>query len=256
MGLLHSFRKYKRYLKTGKRIVEDQFFMATHKMTIAELKKEPSRTEIISFFVRLVAAEHYLEIGVRNPDHNFNKINCANKFSVDPGLEFKANPATFKLTSDRFFEQLKNGALSIPSTYTFDVIFIDGLHTADQVEKDIENSLKHLSENGVIIMHDCNPPTEFHQRECFPFKNSPARHNWNGTTWKAYYKFRHQPSLFSACFDTDWGVAVLSKKAFPDFNQLPHIENNFFEYDVLQQNRERHLNLIDFNQWKNKLQHD
>jgi hypothetical protein len=28
---------------------------------------------------------------------------------------------------------------------------------ADQVSKDIENSLNHLHHNGFIVMHDCNP---------------------------------------------------------------------------------------------------
>ncbi|RDK84818.1 class I SAM-dependent methyltransferase [Marinirhabdus gelatinilytica] len=253
MGFLDNYRKYKKFFREGKRIVNDPFFTQAQIATRKELKKEPSRTEIINFFIKTLSGTKYLEIGVRNPDHNFNKIACENKYSVDPGLEFKENPATFKMTSDVFFGKLRSETLTIPSNIQFDVIFIDGLHTADQVEKDLQNSLQYLSKDGVIILHDCNPPTEFHQRECFNFKNSPAKHNWNGTTWKAYYKFRHEPSLYSACFDTDWGVAVLSRKQFPAFNALEKIENRYFGYDILQNNRTRHLNLLDFNVWKNKL---
>ena len=48
----------------------------------------------------------YLEIGVRNPQHNFNHIKANKKYSVDPGVEFKSNPVDFKITSDVFFLKL------------------------------------------------------------------------------------------------------------------------------------------------------
>ncbi|HIB49065.1 MAG TPA: class I SAM-dependent methyltransferase [Flavobacteriaceae bacterium] len=253
MGFLDSYRKRKKVFKDAVQVFRHPFYIETRRLSLEENKKEPSRTEIINFFVETVSAEHYLEIGVRNPDDNFNKINCANKYSVDPGLEFAENPATFKVTSDQFFKELAAGALSLPLSIKFDVIFIDGLHTADQTEKDIQNSINYLTEEGVILLHDCNPPTEFHQRECHGFKHSPAQNYWNGTTWKAFYKFRRQPSLYSACFDTDWGVGILSKRNFPAFNRLEQLENTYFEFDILNKNRSQHLNLLDFNLWKNKL---
>jgi hypothetical protein len=159
------------------------------------------------------------------------------------------------MTSDVFFEKLKSNELSgLDNTVKFDVIFIDGLHLADQVEIDIKNSLNYIKEDGFIVLHDCNPPTEFHQREDYYFRNSPARGYWNGTTWKAYYKYRHHKDLYSICFDTDWGVAVLSKKQLPHFNTLIEpIYNPFYEYLVLDKNRQQFLNLIDFNDWKKSI---
>ena len=56
----------------------------------------------------------------------------------------------------------------------FDLIFIDGLHLANQVQKDIENSLKFIKDEGFIVLHDCNPPSEYHQREDYSYVNSPA----------------------------------------------------------------------------------
>ena len=38
-------------------------------------------------------------------------------------------------------------------------------HLEYQVDKDIDESIKFLSKDGFIILHDCNPPSEFHQRE-------------------------------------------------------------------------------------------
>jgi hypothetical protein len=40
------------------------------------------------------------------------------------------------------------------------VIFIDGLHTFEQTLQDSYNSLNYLAQGGVIILHDCNPPSE------------------------------------------------------------------------------------------------
>mgnify|MGYP003381534756 CR=1 FL=1 len=38
------------------------------------------------------------------------------KYSVDPGVEFKENPVDFKMTSDDFFQKITNG--TIPVSYT------------------------------------------------------------------------------------------------------------------------------------------
>ena len=75
-----------------------------------EIAKNPKRFEIINFLLEQFKRETtYLEIGVRNPNHNFNKINADSKHSVDPGVEFKSNPVDFQLTSDAFFEALSAG---------------------------------------------------------------------------------------------------------------------------------------------------
>ena len=39
----------------------------------------------------------------------------------------------------------------------YDLVFVDGLHIADQVERDIVNSLAALAPGGMVVLHDCNP---------------------------------------------------------------------------------------------------
>ena len=237
--------------KLAKRISKDPHFSAGKIATQTEVNKRPTRTEIINFFLSKTASENYLEIGVRDPDDNFKHIVSQNKVSVDPGVEFAENPVDYQMTSDVFFRQLSENTTKLKKNTRFDVVFIDGLHLAGQVEKDIRNSLAHIKEDGFIILHDCNPPTIFHQRENYGFHNSPAKAYWNGTTWKAFYKFRHEKNLYSICFDTDWGVAVLSKMERPGFNNLElPIANSYFEYLELEKNRKAHLNLTDFESWK------
>ncbi len=167
---------------------------------------------------------------------------------MDPGLEYKANPVDFKLTSDEFFAQLQENKLKLASDFKFDIIFIDGLHLAEQVERDIENAMKHISNTGFVILHDCNPPTEYHAREDYSFFNSPARECWNGTTWKAFYKAR--ANYYSCCIDSDWGLGILSKTAQTGFNKLElPLTNKFYEYSVLEQNRTKDLNLLSFDEF-------
>lgn len=227
-------------------IINDKYFLETAELSRLENNKTPSRTEIINYFLN--AKGSYLEIGVRNPDDNFNKIIADVKYSIDPGVEFEQNPVDFKMTSDAFFEKLNKKEIDIKNK--FNVIFIDGLHLAEQLERDIFNALDYISEDGFIILHDCNPPTSFHQREVFEFKNSPAKNLWNGTSWKAFYKIRHLKDLFSVCFDTDWGVAIISKKPHRGFNNIARpIDNPYFEFNKLEGNRQEYLNLQTFDKW-------
>jgi len=245
---MNIFKKLKTYNKHGRRVVNDPLHKNTLELTKSELKKTPRRTEVINFLLTLFNRETcYLEIGVRNPADNYNHINAGKKYSVDPGVEFKERSIDFKMTSDSFFEKLnKNEILS--KDIQFDVIFIDGLHLAEQVELDIKNSLDFIKDDGFIVLHDCNPPTEWHARENYEYKNSPASGYWNGTTWKAFLKSRFNPKLYSCCIDTDWGVGILSKK-HPIGNSIENT-NTFFEFKVFDKNRKESLNLINFDELK------
>lgn len=246
--MIKSIRKK---LKLAISVMRDKIYQSTSNLTSKEIDKRPFRTEIINYFLSLTAGENYLEIGTRNPDDNYNKIMCKNKISVDPGVEFEDASITYKLTSDDFFHKLSTNVLKDKNNIRFDVIFIDGLHTANQVDRDIKNSLDYIKDDGFIILHDCNPPTEYHQREDYYFQNSPARGYWNGTTWKAFYKYRHHSDLYSICFDTDWGVGILVKQKINGFNRIDsEIDNPYFEYREFHLKREEYLNLQDFEAWK------
>ncbi|WP_100612251.1 class I SAM-dependent methyltransferase [Confluentibacter lentus] len=69
------------------------------------------------------------------------------------------------MTSDEFFQKLSaNDILS--NSIKFNVIFIDGLHLAQQADRDIKNAIKYIKNDGFIVVHDCNPPSEWHARGC------------------------------------------------------------------------------------------
>ncbi|PTX44076.1 methyltransferase family protein [Christiangramia gaetbulicola] len=235
------------YLKGRKFLHDDHYLEVNHK-SFLENRKRPFRTGIINHLLSLFHNQtNYLEIGVRNPDHNFNLIKADKKYSVDPGLEFKSNPVDFKMTSDYFFKKLSSGKILAPDI-KFDVIFIDGLHLADQVDRDIKNSLNHIKDNGFIVLHDCNPPSEWHAREIHKYWHTPAKHYWNGTTWKAFYKWRCEPGVNSCCIDSDWGVGILSKNQ--PIGNCTKNSNPFFEFQIFDETRINSLNLIDFKEFK------
>ena len=202
-----------------------------------------SRINTINHIIGKYEFNKYLEIGIRFPDDCFNHINCELKDSVDPGYENSNNPAIYPYTSDSFFNLLETNQTDKPSDYKWDVIFIDGLHISYQVEKDIQNSLNHLSENGVIILHDCNPPSI--DRSVEDFWGQP----WNGTVWKAIYKLRcSKPDIDICVLDWDEGVGIIKKGK----QKLYSFDNPYFEYRLFERERNQAINLIspqDLNSW-------
>jgi hypothetical protein len=201
------------------------------------------RYDIINKIIKENGFKSYLEIGVCNPADCFDKIECENKDSVDPGVEFTDNPVKYPVTSDYFFSLLNNNDLDLHPDYKWDVIFIDGLHISTQVMKDVLNSLQHLSWNGYILLHDCNPPTIDMARE--DYKINGVYKPWNGTTWKVMYWVRtHRGDLQSCVVDTDWGIGIIRKGM-----SLPiSFDNPFYEYNQMSSNRVNDLGLISINE--------
>lgn len=201
------------------------------------------RIEVINFLIEKYFDENvrYLEIGVADPSACFDHINSKNKTSVDPAIEHHDMQIDYQLTSDTFFEKLENGELKeFPSDYQWDIIFIDGLHLAEQVYKDIQNSLKHITITGFIILHDCNPPSweNAHSDHEYYLNNGGY---WNGTTWKAFYRFRTESKYKTYTVDTDQGLGIIETGNMG--MSAPH-ENPWYEYGVFSKNRQSALNLI------------
>ena len=164
-----------------------------------------------------------LQLKVQNPDSNFNLIQCSKKTDVDPDPLSKA---THILSSDKFF------ALN---EIKYDLIFIDGLHTAEQVLKDCENALKVLNENGIIVWHDVNPSSEIMQR--VPRESR----QWTGDVWKAWVVMRGCKDLEMTAYDIETGLGVMKKG-----EQDPLLITEDLNYENLNKNRKEWLNLKEY----------
>lgn len=194
-----------------------------------------NRKEIIQFLIDKFNYQSYLEIGLSN-GKNINSIKCHMKIGVDPVLkEFKnKNFIAIEMTSDEYFEN---------HIVKYDIIFIDGLHHADQVHRDIENSLKFLNECGTIVCHDMNPHRE--KMQIVPRIQS----TWTGDCWKAWVKLRKErKDLTMFVVDTDYGCGIIQNGEQEILKtDLPITYENFAS------NKKEWLNLISVEEFKERI---
>jgi len=91
--------------------------------------------------------------------HNVRTWNCDysrglfEETLMTPGY-FNEDSAVFCGTSTEFFEYIK------PTKARFSVSFIDGDHMIETVAEDFWNCYKNTIKNGLIFLHDTNPPDE------------------------------------------------------------------------------------------------
>lgn len=153
------------------------------------------RAALLNHLIVCHGYRSYLEIGVHRRGDLHDRVHAAVKCCVDPD---PAAEADYVMTSDAFMAEDRG--------LRFDLIFIDGLHTGEQVARDIENSLRLLRPGGAIMLHDLNPPTAFHARPEF----IPDNVAWNGTSWEGYAHHRAtRPDLEMYVVDADWGCGFV-----------------------------------------------
>ena len=149
------------------------------------------RWDLIEYLINKYKYSDYLEIGC-DQDQLFSKVRIKNKTGVDP-----VSGGNIRKTSDEFFRENKN---------KFDIIFIDGLHTYNQVKKDILNSINCLKDEGIVLVHDCMPDSL--SKQAVP----RYRMSWNGDVWKAIVDLRQNEYLEIYTCKIDQGIGVIKKK--------------------------------------------
>lgn|SRR5574344_119564 len=182
------------------------------------------RTDIINLLIKENNYKSYLEVGVFT-GYNFKSIIIDDKSAVDPDPKIDIE---YKMTSDDFFKQ---------NDKMYDIIFIDGLHIDEQVQRDIENSLMFLNDGGIIVVHDCKPIDKNAQSV------SQTQEVWNGDVWKAWIKtmIKHD-DLIMRVVDTDCGVGLIQKTKKGKGTHIDSFNDGVFEYD--KNTVESALNLI------------
>lgn len=193
------------------------------------LNSKVQRYHIINYLIEKYNLVNYLEIGVFKGE-NIREVKADHKDGVDPGVEGYVVPeVNYPVESDEFFKLIEEH-----DEIKYDIIFIDGLHHADQVTKDIQNSLKHLVPKGFIVMHDCNPVS--YEAQLIPRQTIA----WNGDTWKSFVSFKIDNPDFKCCvIDTDFGVGVIQNT-----HTKPVFKSHHLHWNYLNDDRQRMLNLI------------
>jgi len=115
-----------------------------------------TRSELLNALIAHYDYRSYLEIGIRDPRLNYDRVKIPSKVGVEPSRSIKEPRSNIVgTTSDTFFEMFP--------TMTFDLVFIDGDHSYGQTTRDIDNSVAHLIPGGTVVVHDVNPLHETHQ---------------------------------------------------------------------------------------------
>lgn len=117
-----------------------------------------SRNGVVQGVLDLYEDPAYLEIGV-NKGMTFKAVSAAKKVGVDPKFvfDFKAYAQQFtncsfhETTSDDYFGRIAG------LDSKFHVIYLDGLHTAEQTVRDLLNAIFFLRQDGVIVIDDVFP---------------------------------------------------------------------------------------------------
>ncbi len=194
--------------------------------------------------------KNYLEIGVEN-GHIFFRIKSAFKVAVDPKFQFdfsrrlgksiinpyNFNNQYFEKTSDAFFAQ---DAQRVFSAKKLQLALVDGMHEYQFALRDVENTLRYMQENGVIVMHDCNPQTA---GAAGRFEDWEVG-EWNGDVWRTIIHLRSQrPDLTVFVLDIDQGLGIVTRQKPDTMLDFTPAQIQALTYDELVQNRENWLNL-------------
>jgi len=191
--------------------------------------EKPSRLKIVSETIERKKFNSYLEIGCFD-NQLFNYINIS-KDGVDP---YKGG--NIKLKSDDFFKINKK---------KYDCIFIDGLHTYEQVIKDIENSLNCINQNVIIFVHDCLPNNVYEQ-------NVPrSTYVWNGDVWKAIVEMRTKKDVQTYTINADYGIGVILKKNNQNILNINQTNFKKIKFKDFFYNHKNWLKIIDYDEFKN-----
>ena len=215
------------------------------------------RLDVIQQIIDRTNAKTYLEIGVKK-GKVFLNVKARKKIAVDPQIKInlkrkiKFLPRNFsnffnqyyEMTSDRFFE--KNSYI-LTKLNGISVAFIDGLHTYEQSLKDVINCLKFLKEDGIIVMHDCNPLSE---TQAYPansfehFCSSSWTGNWSGDVWKTIAFLRSKRTDLNVfVLDCSHGLGIIRKGKPESTLEFTKADIDQLSYKDLERDRVKILNL-------------
>ena len=205
------------YLVHGRK--EGRFYKPAHTLPNQKFDRVsgPYYFEYLAYLHRVRQPRTYLEIGTF-AGGSLRLSNCAS-VAIDPRFKLGENvvgdkPACllFQSTSDAFFERYDVKALLGGS---IDLAFIDGMHLFENVLRDFINVERHISKDGLIVLHDCLPP-EFYMT--LRDRHDPRRPEWSppsrwaGDVWRIIPALRrYRPELRLEMLDCQpTGLVVVS----------------------------------------------
>ncbi|MHB2208470.1 class I SAM-dependent methyltransferase [Methylobacterium sp. CM6257] len=187
----------------------------------------PFHHEFLQFLKIILRPSIYLEIGVATGRTLFDApradllIGVDPEFNISENIQFSWHAALFRIGSDEFFEkkQIQN-VTGKPVDFTF----VDGMHHAEFVIRDIRNAESISHNKSVIAVHDIYPKTA---QEASREQNVGAY--WMGDVFKATHvlrKFRPDLKIVLLSDIPPSGMAVI-------YNLDPDNKVLFERYDEI-----------------------
>lgn len=122
--------------------------------------------------------------------------NCPDDFDDGYPIDFRIN----NLDIGAALSQLKADANKI------DICLVDGFHSYDCTIRDLKCAFELLSDGGVLVVHDCLPPSESVASPTF------KPYGWAGLAYRAYLDFVLARDDLDYCtVDADWGCGIIVK---------------------------------------------
>ena len=197
----------------------------------------------------------YLEIGVEY-GRAFRRITADEKIAVDPAFKPSARSrslADVKAHATHYFETTSDAFFANETAFLeqrgIDVALIDGLHTYGQVLRDVENTLRYLRGDGIIVLHDCNPVLASIGCPATSYADFRAQNHWwnflwSGDVWKAIVYLRStREDLRIAVLKCDFGVGIIRKESPDSRLSYSAAQIEALDYADLAADREHLLNL-------------
>lgn len=186
-----------------------------------------NRIAVVNLLLNRFKNPAYLEIGCQG-DTLFNSVPALRKTGIDP-----ASGGNVRMTSDEFFAINKE---------QFDVVFIDGLHTYEQVRRDVINAIKSINHEGWIALHDMLPRNWIEHH--VPIISQGA---WTGDVWKVAFELIKTEGIEFKILKIDHGVGVIKvlnqNAVLKDYRE----ELNHKEFDYYYEN----LSKLPIVEWEN-----
>lgn len=142
--------------------------------------------ETLSFIVKVFRPNCIVEIGTGRGDSTLAFADaCAvngkgHVISIDIANQDTAKDSVlqmYDLWNKVTF--IQGDSLKVPIDVGIDILFIDGLHTEEQVEKEIKKFAPNIVDGGLIIFHDTNNPAHPGvQKAVDGFMMNNLLHNW------------------------------------------------------------------------------
>jgi hypothetical protein len=173
-------------------------------MVLEDLHKAKNFKNVL--FVRTPATGRFMDTVILNKEINVKRVlYYKNRGLIDPTL----------INSYRVLRQERLESYIKSLNIQFDVICVDSFHEYYESSKDFSLLSSFLTDDGILISHDCYPPKK---EWAYPkFCKGP----WCGVTYIAFVEFAYNnPDYYYIIINNDTGIGIASKK------QIDNLQTN------------------------------